>query len=1038
MQITDAMIRSICSDTIYQRGLEYFSQGRVHLRRRDEKQLTAVIDGERLYTVQILFHENKIGDCFCTCQYHRTMQCTCKHIVAALKQYQTESENGSAYTDSNDTLAALLCTRFSQAHLPKTRLNAAFSLHIFTKKECRYELSIRIGSQQPSTISDADGFLAAYGAGESFLLSKQETYSPMTHDFSDVTAKILNILAESRQNKTIIGFSSPNTSFGAYTAKRLLPLLSETGFDLLIDGVKYTDFRIKNENPDILVDIDAMDAGIILSVTDAGFAFIPDGSWFLYEGDLYHTDPDWRGWYMPIYRTLTQDMRTQLHFKGNNTVLFASQVLPQIRSRHGVSVRGVSNLVVETEPKFEVYFDKYKTGISAVIKAFYGSIAVRLPNDVADTKKIIIRSTEMENTILVCFSSFSCEDNLYTLLDNEAIFDFLSQTLPRLQKLAKLYYSDAFKTMHITSSTDVSVYANYNKNTNLLDVGFQTSLSAEEIRGILSAVQLRRRFYRLTDGRFLALDRESDTMSVLDLLNKLNFQSDDLEQKSKSLNRRNALYLDAAARRGLIKTNHDFNSLIQHIKNIKPHIPPHLASVLRPYQTEGVTWLTQLSAFECGGILADDMGLGKTLQVIAFICGMKLSEPTLVVTPSALTYNWKNEIERFAPEKTVLIIDGGKKERSDKLKQIDQYDFIITSYPLLRRDIALYDKLSFDYFFIDEAQYIKNPSTMNAHAVKRINAVHHFALTGTPIENSLTELWSIFDFVMKGYLYSHQDFYDRYESHIGHPEEKEAIAALRDKIAPFILRRMKTEVLAELPEKIENTMFAELTKEQKNLYASYLALAKDEAVTIMTDENTPNGRMKILSLLMRLRQICCHPTLFDASYTKDSGKLILLEELVSNGIVSGHSILIFSQFTSMLKIIREHLTSKGYPTFYLDGSTPPDERTMLAERFNNGEAPIFLISLKAGGTGLNLTGADMVIHYDPWWNPSVMDQASDRAHRIGQKRAVQVIKLASRGTIEEKIIRLQDKKRRLADGVIRANKAMLGKLTKDEILALFD
>jgi superfamily II DNA or RNA helicase len=1038
MQIDDNMIKSICSDIIYRRGTEYFALGRVHLRKREPAQLTAVIDGGSLYTVQVSFDGDKISDCFCTCQYYSTMRCACKHVVATLKQYQAELEAGEAYVDDNDRLAAELCSRFTEDNTERTQLNISFALHIFLKKELRYGISLSIGGEQMMGVSDIGSFLEAYASGGEFVISKHETYSRRTHFFAETASQILDILVESHQNKAVGSSELTQAGFGVYTARRLMTLLEKTGFSLYIDSGKYADFQIKHENPDILVDISAMDTEINLSVADAGLALIPDGSWFFYENDIYCTDRQWRDWYMPIYSALTQDSRTQLQFKGNNTVAFAAEVLPKVRGQHGVSVQGISNLVVEAKPRFEIYFDKYGVGISAVIRVFYGSIAIMLPDEYVKTDKVIVRDYETEGAVLECFSEFLNAEGLYTLTDDIKIFDFLSVGLPCLQKMAKLYYSDAFKTIHITSSADIYAHVSYKHDINLLEMGFETSLSSEEIRGILSAVRLRQKFYRLTDGRFLALDRDSETLSVLELIDRLAFNSEDLENGSKILNRSNALYLESAAQSGIVRTDEGFEKLISDIREIQPDIPAHIKKVLRPYQTEGVTWFCQLSAFGMGGILADDMGLGKTLQVIAFMCAQKPSTSTLIVTPSALTYNWDNEIKRFAPEKTVMIVDGSRNERAEKLEHIAEYDFVITSYPLLRRDSAFYDKFIFDYFFIDEAQYIKNPSTMNARTVKRIHANHRFALTGTPIENSLTEIWSIFDFVMSGYLYSYKDFCGRYEAHIGHSTEREAISELRGKIAPFVIRRMKNEVLTELPEKIENTMLAELTKEQKELYISYLAMAKSEAYSIMSGENTAGGRMKILALLIRLRQICCHPRLFNTSYKKDSGKLELLEELVSNGVSSGHSILIFSQFTSMLAIIKERLEKLGVPIFYLDGSTPSEKRTQLAERFNNGEAPVFLISLKAGGTGLNLTGADMVIHYDPWWNPAVMDQASDRAHRIGQRHAVQVIKLASRGTIEEKIIHLQDKKRMLADGVIQANKAIISKLSNDEILALFD
>jgi SNF2 family DNA or RNA helicase len=444
--------------------------------------------------------------------------------------------------------------------------------------------------------------------------------------------------------------------------------------------------------------------------------------------------------------------------------------------------------------------------------------------------------------------------------------------------------------------------------------------------------------------------------------------------------------------------------------------------------------MKQLSVLGFGGILADDMGLGKTLQVIAYVMGERPEKPALIVTPSALIYNWYNEIQRFTPEARVLVVDGPKEEREELVKELDGYEFVITSYPMLRRDGALYKDKMFSYCFIDEAQYIKNPKTMNARSVKNVNARVRFALTGTPIENSLIELWSIFDFVMEGYLYSAKEFRERFEIPLTKNSDYSAVESLRAKIKPFVLRRMKQDVLEELPEKIENTVYADLVPEQKRLYAAYLATARSETAQLLES----GAKMRILTILMRLRQICCHPALFDENYKKESGKLNALIDIVTGAIESGHRILVFSQFTSMLAIIRRKLDSMDIQSFYIDGQTKPYERTELAQRFNNGECPVFLISLKAGGTGLNLIGADTVVHFDPWWNPAVMDQASDRAYRIGQTRAVQVIRLASSGTIEEKILRLQESKRLLADDIIKMNTESFSALSNEEILSLFE
>ena len=821
------------------------------------------------------------------------------------------------------------------------------------------------------------------------------------------------------------------TAFGSLAAKRIFPLLPYVDFGVIFDGMTLGAVRIAEENPDIIIDVNALDGEIDMSVSDRGFALTRDGEWFLHENVIYHTDEEWRRYFMPIYNALATEGRTQISFKGDNSILFATHVLPDIRNRHGVIARGIDDLVISEKPTYDIYFDTIRDGITATVIANYGNLAIKLPSENHMDGKIVVRDFESENDILSSFRHFNNEGGTMSLYSDRDIYLFLSDEIPQLQKKATLHYSDRFGGLKIVDTIDIRASVSYMTHIDLLETGFESDLSYEQISGILNAVKLKRSFYRLSNGNFIDLEH-SKQKDTLNLLNQLDFTFEDLRSGSKTIPKYHALYLNSL---GSVEKNDSFVKYINEVKNKKPIIPKGLENVLRGYQKDGMEWLTQLSYLGFGGILADDMGLGKTLQVIAYIHGIKPDKPTLIVAPSALTYNWQSEINKFTPDATSIIIDGPKKERARLIEGIDGYEFVITSYPILRRDIALYQEIEFAYCFIDEAQHIKNPRTMSARSVKKINAEHKFALTGTPIENSLMELWSIFDFIMPGYLYSAHEFRNRYETPLVKDGDQMTANSFRARIKPFMMRRMKQDVLQELPEKIENTIYAELTNEQKDMYSAYLAVAKNQTEALLNEGG--QGRMRILSLIMRLRQICCHPVLFDENYDKDSGKLNLLMELIVNATDAGHRILVFSQFTSMLEIIKERLKDAGIDYFYLDGQTPSYDRASLSQRFNGGERDVFLISLKAGGVGLNLTGADMVIHYDPWWNPAVMDQASDRAYRIGQTKAVQVIRLAAKGTIEEKIIKLQESKRRMADDIVRVNTDTFGSLSDSDILSLF-
>ena len=427
--------------------------------------------------------------------------------------------------------------------------------------------------------------------------------------------------------------------------------------------------------------------------------------------------------------------------------------------------------------------------------------------------------------------------------------------------------------------------------------------------------------------------------------------------------------------------------------------------------------------------------------ILDYVQNTEKTKASLVVCPSSLSLNWQNEANKFTNNLKTLVIKGSLTDRKRQIKQIDKYDLVITSYDLLKRDIELYEKLDYNFRFIiaDEAQYLKNSNTQNAKSIKKIKAETRYALTGTPIENSLAELWSIFDFIMPGYLFSYRKFKNTYEMPIIKGEDENAMQKLKMLIEPFVLRRTKNEVLKELPDKTVTVLNNEMCEEQRNLYINYLARAKQEVAEKVKLNGYEKSKMQILAALTRLRQICCHPSLFINDYNEGCSKLEQCMEIIKEAAKSGHKILLFSGYKSMFEIIEKELKNEQINYFKLTGSTKVDERIKMVDEFNqNPEIQVFLISLKAGGTGLNLTGADMVIHYDPWWNLSTENQATDRAYRIGQKNNVQVYKLITKNSIEEKIYELQEKKSKLANNMLDTNTVFVNKLTKDDILKIFE
>ena len=493
-----------------------------------------------------------------------------------------------------------------------------------------------------------------------------------------------------------------------------------------------------------------------------------------------------------------------------------------------------------------------------------------------------------------------------------------------------------------------------------------------------------------------------------------------------------------------LKMSRRFNKFWKQISTFStmdvPSLPKGINAEFREYQTRGFGWLWFMYQYGLNGILADDMGLGKTLQALALLQKAKEKNkkaPNLVICPTSVVFNWENEIEKFAPNLSCLKLTGA--DRKDLFKEIPKYDVIITSYALIRRDIAKLKKQEFRYVILDESQNIKNADSMTAQSVKQLNCKHKLALSGTPIENRLEELWSLFDFLMPGFLFDKNEFNYRYVTPIMEREDKTVEKRLKSQIYPFILRRMKRDVAKDLPDKIENVAYCELTPEQKDFYMEVMDSTREELFKSIEEKGIEKSRMSIFSALLRLRQICCHPRLYDKENVKginESGKFEQLKTMLEEIIAEKHRVLLFSQFVDMLDIIKEWLTKAGIKHEYLTGSTK--DRQEVVERFNSDPTiPIFLISLKAGGTGLNLTGADYVIHYDPWWNPAVEDQATDRAYRIGQTKKVFVYRMITKGTVEEKIQKLKSRKRDLVDSVISVDRNIGKSLTYEDLKDIF-
>ncbi len=633
------------------------------------------------------------------------------------------------------------------------------------------------------------------------------------------------------------------------------------------------------------------------------------------------------------------------------------------------------------------------------------------------------------------------DGRLYLQGDNDKMFQFMTEGLAALHQYAAIYVTDRVKAIGIAPAPRIAV--GVRMNSDLLDLSLTADdLDHKELEGVLASYRERRPYHRLKNGRFLQLDDPS-LQGLGALTEGLSLSKTSLRAGTVSLPAYRALYLDRVLRDTPsihLRRDEAFRRLIRDITAVADNEfspPASLDHVLRNYQKTGFRWLKTMQQYGFGGILADDMGLGKTIQMISLLLDAKEhgeTLPSLVVCPASLIYNWQDELRRFAPSLSVRPITGDKDTRAQLLDDLGGVDVIITSYDLLKRDRELYEPLTFSYHILDEAQYIKNASTLSARVNKAVKSRHRFALTGTPIENRLSELWSIFDFLMPGFLYSYPRFREQLERPIVQNGDEAALSRLDKLVSPFILRRLKKDVLTELPDKHEAVVRVPLTGDQRALYAANVQLLREE----LLQKGLTRNHITVLSMLTRLRQICCSPALCYEHYHGDSAKIDACLELVQEAIDGGHKVLLFSQFTSLLDLLREQLRERDVPFYELRGSTPKEQRTALVDAFNQNDVPLFLISLKAGGTGLNLTGADVVIHFDPWWNLSAQNQATDRAHRIGQTRTVQVYKLIASDTIEEKILQMQSTKQALADAVVHEGDGLLSGMNAEDLLQLLE
>ena len=741
---------------------------------------------------------------------------------------------------------------------------------------------------------------------------------------------------------------------------------------------------------------------------------------------------------------------------------FYRSALPQIKEAADVTeVRPeLVRRYIPAKPEFVCYLDVDEEAVVCSPSVYYGEVS-HSPFDSVGWKNFRLepeyyRDTESETQLMEYLDSCMPEKDMKEKVflmprDEEMLYAFLDHGLSELMERSEVRATERF--MRLKIRRRMPMHAGISLADGMLSVELTSDeLSPDELLAAVSGYKKAKKFIRLKNGDFLRLEENEELKKLTEMMETLQISPKQLLAGKMHIPAFRALYLDKMMESMEdVYANRDshFKKLIKEFKTISDadyDVPFSLRNVLRKYQAVGYRWMRMLDEYGFGGILADDMGLGKTLQATAllladhdeYVAGEKPST-SLIVCPASLIYNWEEEIHRFASPLSVQVVAGSKDERRQIIAEYDKYDVLVTSYDLIKRDIAEYEDCRFHYEIIDEAQYIKNQRTEAAKSVKLIKAKTRFALTGTPIENRLSELWSIFDYIMPSFLYDYGTFLGEFEAPIVRNMDEARMERLRRMVAPFILRRTKEEVLSDLPEKLEEVHYAGFgaDSEQRRLYDAQVVKMRED-LRGKTEEELRHSRIEILAELTRIRQICCDPALLYENYKGDSVKKDMCMELVRSVVSGEHKALIFSQFTRMLELLKVELDKENIPYYEITGATPKEERLARVKAFNSDKTPVFLISLKAGGTGLNLTGADVVIHYDPWWNVAVQNQATDRAHRIGQTRVVTVYQLILKGTIEERIMEMQQLKRALAEDVLSAENVAATAFSREELLNLLE
>ena len=1049
-------------------------------------------DETKVYQTRIFIKGSQIYDYSCSCAEGNSFRGPCVHAKAlqeAFARQQKAEHTPPVSTSPEIRMMIREYTNREVARILGEEEREPVYLHPYLQIRCgEVLLEARIGREKRYIVKNLLEFAQAVHSGKRVEYGKGMAFEHVPSAFAPESRPFLDLLLEEadayirhyEEMRGHAGLPLPvmrALTLGSAARDRLFDLLE--GKEVQTEDEKGAErvCRVERKDPRFPVEVEARGDGIAVTIPSALTSFRGEQRLYVADGlHLFGCSELYTETMGVFLEQMEQGGRECGSRKEKRELLVGSRDIPLFYARvlEGMEALGI---LQSTEIDWEKYrpealkarfeFDsdspdelRLRPTLSYGDFTFSPLADEHVPREIC---RDVPAEFYISRLITRYFSYWEDESGELVIRgDEEALYQVLSEGMPQFQEVGEVWLSESVRHLRVLPPPEVSMGVSLGGG--WLDLKIETAgIDPAELLQVLSEYRQKKKYYRMKNGEFLQLS--GGGLQALDSLTAdLGLTKSEFQAGETKIPAYRAFYLDSLSGDGrmkLFQRDEAYGMMVRDLKtaqSVSYAVPAVLEKTLREYQKIGYTWMRTLARYHFGGILADDMGLGKTLQVIALLTafyqekteqkaagnegsGSELPLPSLIVCPASLVYNWGQEFARFSPEIRVLLIAGTAKERQEQLEEQMRMEasegaqVIITSYDLLKRDRAAYLGRTFEYEIIDEAQVIKNAKTQGAKAVKEISANARFALTGTPVENRLSELWSIFDFLMPGFLYSYRKFRERYELPIVKNQDPEALTALRRMTGPFVLRRLKKDVLRELPGKEERIVYSAASGRQQKLYTAS-ALKLKEALA--GGAWSGNGKLEVLSQLMRLRQICCDPALCFEDYTGESAKLETCVSLIASASAAGHKILLFSQFASMLERIRERLLQEGISSHLLVGATPKEERSRMVQAFASDEVPVFLISLKAGGTGLNLTAADIVIHYDPWWNVAAQNQATDRAYRIGQEKQVTVYKLILKDTIEENLLKLQNAKLALAAQVVSEGMVSLGDLSQNELMELFE